>query len=185
MRVSEIAPAGESCTWMAGSGFFPGWLTAPDVKGASSSSMGPRQRLLLVFALAAILIWGFTGWEYPEIEKIGQGATLIVVDANRTTSLGGEAARGADLFQSNGCYACHSLEGETIIGPSLLGVFGTTVELEDGSSVLIDDAYLIESILQPDAKRVAGYGEAAMPNYEGLVSAADAEALAEYIKSFR
>ena len=160
----------------------PGEITAAD---ESRIRMAGRERFLILLVFAAIMIWGFTGWEYPEIEKITHGAASTAVELNRPSALGGQAGRGAELFQSNGCYACHSLEGETIIGPSLLGIFGTTVELEDGSSVLIDDAYLIESILQPDAKRVAGYGEAAMPSYEGLVSATDAEALAEYIKSVR
>jgi cytochrome c oxidase subunit 2 len=95
---------------------------------------------------------------------------------------GGAAVAGAELFQANGCYACHSLEGERKIGPSLRGIFGTTVELNDGSTVPIDDTYLVESILQPEAKRVAGYDDAAMPSYEGLVSVEDVWALAEYIK---
>ena len=156
------------------------WLVGPAVKEANGSSMGPLERLLLLVSVVSILIWGFTGWEYPETEISGKqvrnGGTLMAGDLN---------GAGEELFQANGCYACHSLTGETLIGPTLLGVFGTTVELDDGSSVLIDDAYLVESILQPDAKRVAGYGEAAMPSYEGIVSAADAEALADYIKSVR
>ena len=174
MKLGEISSAGESR-----------WLNATELEGSSGSAMGPRERLLLMFVLAAILFWGFTGGEYPEIEKVSQGAALMAVEPGGAIASGGEVGRGAELFQSNGCYACHSLEGETIIGPTLLGIYGTTVELEDGSSVLIDDDYLIESILQPDAKRVAGYDEAAMPSYEGLVSATDAEALAEYIKSVR
>jgi mono/diheme cytochrome c family protein len=159
----------------------PGEISAA---GASRIRMAGRERFLILLVFAAIMIWGFTGWEYPEIERINH-RVASTVDLNRASAVGGQAGRGAELFQSNGCYACHSLEGETIIGPTLLGIFGTTVELEDGSSVLIDDAYLIESILQPDAKRVAGYSEAAMPNYEGLVSTTDAEALAQYIKSIR
>ena len=150
MSISETAPAGET-------------------------RIGTREGLVILVALAAILTWGFTGWEYPETETIGSGATPIAVDLGR----------GAELFQANGCYACHSLEGETLIGPTLRGIYGTTVELEDGNSVVIDDAYLVESILQPDAKRVAGYGDAAMPSYDGLVSDTDAEALANYIKGIR
>ena len=137
----------------------------------------PRERFLITLTFVVIVIWGFTGFEYPTIEpseRIGTGATLIL----------GEPGQGAELFQDMGCYACHSLDGERIIGPSLRGIFGTTVELDDGSTVLIDDTYLVESILQPDAKLVAGYGDAAMPSYEGLVSVEDARALAEYIKGF-
>jgi cytochrome c oxidase subunit 2 len=159
---------------------LPRWLTVPEVPSPSGSSMGPRERILLVLALVGIAIWGFTGsWEYATVET---SVAVASDDDARAATPGGAAVAGAELFQANGCYACHSLDGERKIGPSLRGIFGATVELEDGSTILIDGTYLVESILQPEAKRVAGYDDAAMPSYEGLVSAEDASALAEYIK---
>ena len=183
MRVCEIASAGDRFSLMAGPDTWldrlPRWLTVPEVPSPSGSSMGPRERILLVLALVGIAIWGFTGsWEYPTVETSVPAAK----DDAWAATTGGAGVVGAELFQANGCYACHSLDGEQKIGPSLRGIFGETVELEDGSTVLIDDTYLVESILQPEAKRVAGYDDAAMPSYEGLVSAEDASALAEYIK---
>ena len=47
----------------------------------------------------------------------------------------------------------------------------------------LDEEYIVQSIMQPDARRVAGFDEAAMPSYEGLVSAEDARVLADYIIS--
>lgn len=141
---------------------------------------GPRrERLLFFLALACIVVWGFSGsWELPSPEP-PERATVPVVPAESTDP----AARGEQLFADNGCYACHSISGETKIGPSLLGIYGETVELAGGDSTVVDDAYLLESILAPQAKLVAGFEEAAMPSYEGLVSESDAEALAAYIKS--
>ncbi len=174
-----------SGAWLPG---LPRWITSPATQGASGPSLGPRERLLLVFAIVVIVVWGFSGFEYPQLEVSKQpgrpGATLAAVDP-ANVALAGDPGPGAELFQANGCYACHSLEGDTIIGPSLSGIFGTTVELDDGTSVLVDDAYLVESILWPDAKRVAGFDDAAMPSYEGLVTDADAAELAEYIKGLR
>lgn len=89
---------------------------------------------------------------------------------------------GAELFEANGCYACHSLERDRKIGPGLGGIFGTTVELNDGGTASVDEEYIVESILYPEAKRVAGYDEAAMPSYLGLVSVEDARLLAGFIK---
>jgi cytochrome c2 len=150
------------------------------VSGEQPGAKRPRERLLIVIALVGIVIWGFTGsWEYPEVET---SVAVARDDDGRAAAPGGRAAAGAELFQANGCYACHSLDGERKIGPSLGGIFGATVELSDGSTALIDEEYLVESILQPEAKRVAGYDDAAMPSYEGIVSAEDASALAEYIK---
>jgi len=188
MRICEKASSGDPLSWIARSRTWgdrlPWWPTAPEARGPSGSSMGPRDRLLIVIAFVGIVIWGFTGsWEYPTVEtsvpQAGAGAPL---HPERSATPGSAAVAGAELFQTNGCHACHSLDGERKIGPSLRGIFGATVELDDGSTVSIDDTYLVESILQPEAKRVAGYDDAAMPSYEGLVSAEDAQALADYIK---
>lgn len=183
MRVREITSAGDRYSLLTRSGTLsdrlPRWLTASELPSPGGTSMGPRERLLIVIALVGIVIWGFTGsWEYPTVES------YVPVDRDdaRAATPGSAAVAGAELFQANGCYACHSLNGERKIGPSLRGIFGATVELNDGSTVPIDDTYLVESILQPEAKRVAGYDDAAMPSYEDLVSAEDASALAEYIK---
>ncbi|NJN44912.1 MAG: c-type cytochrome [Anaerolineae bacterium] len=66
-------------------------------------------------------------------------------------------ACGQKLAQDNGCLACHSIDGTKIIGPSWLGVFGSQEALTDGSTVTVDEAYIIESIRNPAAKIVEGY----------------------------
>ena len=192
MRVCEIDCSGDRYGLIERSGTWidrlPRWLTAPESRGPSGSTMGPRDRLLLIVVLVGIVMWGFTGsWEFPTVETSSPANKVVAprkVDGpKRLATAGGGAAAGAKLFQANGCYACHSVDGEQKIGPSLLGIFGATVELNDGGTVAVDDTYLVESILQPGAKRVAGYDDAAMPSYEGLVSTEDARVLAEYIKS--
>jgi cytochrome c oxidase subunit 2 len=72
---------------------------------------------------------------------------------------------GRELARSNGCAACHGLNGEGGTGPALVGLYGSAVTLEDGSRVTADDAYLTESIRNPDAKLVPGYS-IAMPAYD-------------------
>lgn len=66
-----------------------------------------------------------------------------------------EAAR--KLYEAKGCIACHTLDGNPGVGPTLIGIFNQNVTLEDGSSVLVDESYLRESIKQPTAKLVKGY----------------------------
>jgi cytochrome c2 len=169
---------------------LPGWLTAPAEPSPSGSLMGPREGLLMLIVFIAIAIWGFTGsWEYRTVETYApvnwKFVSPIAEDMEPVATPVGSAVAGAELFELNGCSSCHSPEGQRKIGPSLRGIFGATVELNDGSSVLIDEAYLVESVLQPEAKRVAGYDDAAMPSYEGLVSTEDAAALVAYIKSLK
>jgi mono/diheme cytochrome c family protein len=74
------------------------------------------------------------------------------------------AAHGAELAEENGCTTCHAKDGQRLVGPGWGGLYGSTVKLDDGSSVVADDAHLTEKILKPDAKVVAGYEAGVMPS---------------------
>lgn len=65
--------------------------------------------------------------------------------------------QGQLLIVSNGCAGCHSLDGVPGQGPTWLGIYGREEEMDDGSVIVIDDAYIIESILNPNAKIVEGF----------------------------
>lgn len=71
--------------------------------------------------------------------------------------------RGQRWATQYGCLSCHSVDGTKIVGPSWKGVFGSTETMTDGSTVLVDEAYIIESILNPNAKIVQGYQAGLMP----------------------
>ncbi len=88
---------------------------------------------------------------------------------------------GQKLFQNLACITCHHSDGQGR-GPALEGLFGKTVELEEGQTVAVDEAYLRESILNPRAKIVLGY-QPIMPTFQGLVSEEQLLQLVEYIKS--
>jgi len=66
----------------------------------------------------------------------------------------------------------------------LVNKFGASEELASGGTAAIDEAYLRESILMPQAKIVAGY-QPLMPTFQGLVSEENVMALVEYVKSLR
>lgn len=88
---------------------------------------------------------------------------------------------GAQLFTQLGCVTCHR-DDSGGRGPSLVGVFGSQVQLANGSTVAADEAYLRESILNPTARMVAGFPPL-MPTYQGQVSEEALAALIAYIKS--
>jgi cytochrome c oxidase subunit II len=73
--------------------------------------------------------------------------------------------RGQALVVANGCAACHSINGASGIGPTWFGLFGSQVELTDGSVVTADEAYLHESIKSPQEKIVRGFENQLMPTY--------------------
>jgi cytochrome c oxidase subunit 2 len=73
--------------------------------------------------------------------------------------------QGKILTLKNGCMGCHSVDGAKMTGPTWFGLFGSTVELADGTSVVADEAFISESILAPKAKEVAGFSPTVMPPY--------------------
>ena len=73
--------------------------------------------------------------------------------------------RGQALVAANGCAACHSINGAAGIGPTWLGLFGRTETMTDGSTVVVDEDYMHESIEAPQAKIVAGFENQLMPAY--------------------
>ncbi len=91
------------------------------------------------------------------------------------------AAAGEKVFQQNGCAACH-LPAGTGPGPSLVGLFGKPVKLATGQTVMADEAYLREAILDPQAKLVAGYPPI-MPNLKGQLGEEQMTQLLAYLKS--
>lgn len=89
--------------------------------------------------------------------------------------------RGQNLFQSFSCHTCHKRDG-TGRGPVLDGIFGKPVTLQTGETVIADENYLRESILNPAAKFVAGY-QPVMPMFQGLINEDGLSEIIAYIRS--
>lgn len=89
---------------------------------------------------------------------------------------------GKLLYDSRGCATCHSLDGSSGQGPSFKGIFGHQVKFNDGKSATVDENYVRESMLQPQAKIVAGF-EGIMPTFQGLLREREINALVEFIKA--
>jgi cytochrome c oxidase subunit 2 len=92
------------------------------------------------------------------------------------------ADQGQQLFTQNGCSTCHLLNEQGRC-PILKNLYNHPVQLNDGRTVIADDAYLRESILQPNAKIVNGFEANVMPNFQGQLSEENVIQLIAYIKS--
>ena len=116
---------------------------------------------------------------------IGEVTALTPEDYQRWTqqSTSGEslAQNGERLFASMSCNQCHNGNAEAR-GPNLAGVYGAKLNLANGSQVLVNDAYLRDSILNPSQHITAGYAPI-MPTYQGQISEDGLIDLVEYIKS--
>jgi cytochrome c oxidase subunit 2 len=91
------------------------------------------------------------------------------------------AQNGERLFASLSCAACHNARPDAR-GPSLANVYGAKLTLATGGTVIADDAYLRESILNPSQHVTQGYAPI-MPTYQGQISEEGVIALVEYIKN--
>jgi cytochrome c oxidase subunit 2 len=122
-----------------------------------------------------------------------EGAVEVVDQKNFDNWIAGKQAeaqsaqtpesKGQLLVAANGCAACHSIDGSKLPGPTWLGLFGSNVELVDGSSAVADEAYLTESIKKPNAKVVEGFAPI-MPVFDKLTDE-DVANIVAYIKTLK
>jgi cytochrome c oxidase subunit II len=126
--------------------------------------------------------------EYCGTQHSGMIGEVVVMDpsayqawltANGTTA--SLPSAGQEMFSQMGCGTCHRSDTQGR-GPNLEGIFGKPVALDDGRSVMADENYLRESILNPAVKVAAGF-KPIMPTYQGQVSEDNLAALVAYIKS--
>jgi cytochrome c oxidase subunit 2 len=104
------------------------------------------------------------------------------------TAAGGEeippAELGKTLFKSKACFTCHNIDGTNSVGPHLNGIFGTQTTITGGQQITVDENYIRESILEPQAKIVAGF-QPVMPTFQGILNDKQVDALIAYIKSLK
>lgn len=105
-------------------------------------------------------------------------------EQQRKTAAASPVELGEALYSKQGCQTCHSIDGSSKIGPTFKGLFGKQEALADGSAVEVDDNYVRESIIEPQAKVVKGFGPV-MPTFKGKLSDREITGLIEYLKSLK
>jgi cytochrome c oxidase subunit II len=128
--------------------------------------------------------------EYCGTRHSGMTGEVIVMEPSefQTWLSGGApegslASAGAKLFQDLTCNTCHRPDAQGR-GPVLEGLFGKTVQLQNGETMTVDEAYVRESIVNPAAKVAAGF-QPIMPTFQGLVTEEQLLELIEYVKSLQ
>ena len=89
---------------------------------------------------------------------------------------------GELLYVQRGCKQCHSIDGSAGTGPTFKDLFGSQEALTDGSSVTVDENYIRESVLEPQARVTAGY-EPVMPTYQGRLKDEEISAIIAYLET--
>jgi len=128
--------------------------------------------------------------EYCGTRHSGMTGQVVVMEPNDYQNWlsggageGSLAAAGQKLFSDLACNTCHRPDAQGR-GPVLQNLFGKTVELASGERVVADEAYIRESILNPQAKITVGF-QPIMPTFQGLVTEEQLLELIEYVKSLK
>jgi cytochrome c oxidase subunit II len=125
--------------------------------------------------------------EYCGTMHSGMGGSIVVMEPQEYAQwMAGSSSlplqeTGQQLFSSLGCSTCHRTDVQGR-GPNLTGIYNKPVLLEDGRTVVADENYVRESILNPTAKIVSGF-KPVMPTFQGIVSEEQLNALVAYVKS--
>jgi cytochrome c oxidase subunit 2 len=126
--------------------------------------------------------------EYCGTEHSHMTGSIVVMEPERFAAWleeqgSGEslARSGENLFRALGCSGCHG-ESSRVRAPDLAGVYGRPVALANQQTVLADERYIRDSILQPKKQVAAGYAPV-MPSFDGLIDEAELQMIVAYIKS--
>ncbi len=115
-----------------------------------------------------------------------QAAFTNWVQGQLSATTANPAELGAKLAETNGCVACHSIDGSKGIGPTWQGLYKSQVTLESGETVTANEQYLHTAIVEPDAQVHAGFPAGVMPqNYAERLNEEEISALVEYIKTLK
>jgi cytochrome c oxidase subunit 2 len=132
---------------------------------------------------------GTTHYDMVENVVVVDGSVFMAWVAEQqaiAAALNTPEAKGEALVKQNGCAACHSFDGTARpTGPTWFNLFGSIVQLSDGSTVTADEAFLRESIINPQATIVAGFpSPSPMPAYSTFTEEDIANIIA-YIKTLK
>ena len=117
----------------------------------------------------------FNAW-YVDTTKVAEAA----VDSPTAT--------GKRIMKNIGCFACHTIDGTKLVGPSFKGIYGHTATVITGGNereITVDDAYIKKSIYEPNADVVKGFNKGLMQPYVGQLSEGDISQIIEYLKTLK
>ena len=161
MRIKQdVVPGRYTALWFQAEKEGEYWVFCTEYCGAGHSAMKAKLRVV-------------SNEEFEKWLSSEDGGEMSLADVGR------------GLFGSQACIGCHSLDGSRLVGPSFKGLFGAKDHKIEGGSVTANEEYLRESILNPNAKVVAGYPAGVMPAYAGQLTDDQILALIEFIKSVK
>ncbi|MBQ0718464.1 MAG: cytochrome c oxidase subunit II [Sulfitobacter litoralis] len=173
--------------------YIPAFRVKQDmVPGLENNSMWFEPQKEGVYELYCAEYCGLQhSYMYTYVKVMPEAAfTDWLVDTTQVSNdvLESPTATGKRIMQNIGCFACHSLDGSKLVGPSFKGVWGTERTVKTGKEmrqVMADEEYIKSSIYDPNADLVDGFGKGLMLTYEGQLSEDDIGNIIEYLKTLK
>ena len=93
---------------------------------------------------------------------------------------------GERIYKIN-CSGCHKVDGQAATGPALNTIWGDSAHRDmNGRTFTVDENYVRESIYNPDAVVVEGYGPVTkMNSFQGKLSDKDVDYVIAYLKELK
>jgi cytochrome c oxidase subunit 2 len=107
------------------------------------------------------------------------------ITTEQQTASSDPVLRGQQLVQQYGCLGCHTTDGSKKIGPTWGHLFGSQVQLSDGTTIQADENYLMQSIEDPNSQVVAGFQPNVMPPFKDTLDQSQIQSIAAYIESLK
>ena len=176
MRVKQdVVPRRYTYAWFEATKPGTYRLTCAEYCGTSHAQMSclkTDQETGACLRRAVVVVHAPGDYERYLSDKEGESAKLPPVEL------------GKKLYEKKGCNQCHTVDGSARVGPSWAHDFGTMVPLEGGGSVKMDETYIRESMMSPQAKIRQGFPPS-MPSFEGQLKEAEIAGIIAYIKSLK
>ncbi len=105
-----------------------------------------------------------------------------------TANIDAPGATGKRIMQNIGCFACHTVDGTKLVGPSFKGIWGaehSVVTGKEARKVTVDEEYIKRSIYDPNADVVEGFTKGLMVSYQSQLSDDDVASIIEYLKTVK
>ena len=151
--------------------------------------MSRNALIAIIVVVAVIIVFAFVTFNPATSSNPAPTSTPTVFSGTPATTAD-LATLGSTLFTQYRCNVCHTTNGQRAAGPTLKGLYGSQVKLNSGETVVADDNYLRQSIVDPDSQIVSGYGpsvmSAALSDFTTQLNSGDTiSALVAYIENLK
>ena len=173
--------------------YMPAFLVKQDmVPGLENNSMWFEPQRAGTYELFCAEYCGLQhSYMYTYVKVMEEAAfTNWLVDTTQVSAQTVESstATGKRIMQNIGCFACHTVDGTKLVGPSFKGIWGEEQNVVTGKEkrmITVDEDYIKRSIYDPNADIVEGFSKGLMLSYEGQLSEDDIGNIIEYLKTLK